>query len=68
MYAATKWSIAETFKAAKLSFETATHAERNVIDCTDAVLEVHDKLQWQQEEANQAMCLVAADTVAQQQV
>ena len=44
MHAATKWSIAETFKAAKQSFETAAHVEGKIEDCIEAVLEVHAEL------------------------
>ena len=51
IHAATKLSIVETFKAAKPSFETATHAEGKIDDCTEAVLEVHDKPHRQCDEA-----------------
>ena len=49
MHAATKQSIAETFKAAKWSYEIAMHAEGSIDDCTKVVLEVHDELHQQQD-------------------
>ena len=47
MHAATKLSIAETFKTAKQSFEMATHAKGKIDDCTAAVLEFHAELHQQ---------------------
>ena len=66
MHAATKLSIAETFKAAKQSFEMATHAEGKIDDFTAAMLEVHAELYHQCGNIQQALQLVAADTMAQQ--
>ena len=43
------------------------HAEGKIDDCTEAVLEVHDKLHQQKDDTKQALQLVAADTMAQQQ-
>ena len=51
IHAATKLSIAETFKAAKQLFEMARHAECKIDDCTEAMLEVHDKLHQQCDDA-----------------
>ena len=65
MHAATKQSIAETFKAAKQSYEMAMHAEGRIDNCTEAVLEVHDELHRQRDDTKQALQLVAADTMAQ---
>ena len=65
MHAATKQSIAATFKAAKQSYEMAMHAEGRINDCTKAVLEVHDELHQQRVDIKQALQLVAADTMAQ---
>ena len=41
IHAATKKSIAKTFKVTKQSFETATHSECKAHDCNNAVLEIH---------------------------
>ena len=43
MRAAAKKCIVETFKAAKQSFEAATHAAHKADDCSDTVLKVHDE-------------------------
>ena len=42
-------------------------AEGKIDDCTEAVLKVHDELHQQWDNTKQALQLVAADTMAQQQ-
>ena len=41
IHGAARQSIAETFRAAKQSHDTATQAERKADKCANAVLEVH---------------------------
>ena len=53
------------YNSAKQLFETAMHAEGKIDDCTEVVLEVHDKLHQQRDDTKQALQLVVTDTMAQ---